>query len=79
MTGRLRQKMLEFLRWSERYSKTDMLYLVRGGFWLSLNHIAASVSSLILAVAFANLIPAETYGTYRYVLSIIWLMISTLT
>lgn len=74
MISGLRKKTLEFLRWSERHSKTDMVYLARGGFWLSLSHIAASVSSLILAVAFANLISVETYGMYRYVLSIIGLL-----
>lgn len=74
MISGLRKKTLELLRWSEQYSKTDMVYLARGGFWLSLGHVAASISSLILAVAFANLIPAETYGTYRYVLSIIGLL-----
>jgi len=47
-----------------------MLYLARGGFWLTLGQIVSSLSTLALAIAFANLVPPETYGTYKYLLSI---------
>lgn len=50
--------------------KTDMVYLAKGGFWITTGQIISSFSALLLAIAFANLIPKETYGTYRYVLSI---------
>lgn len=58
------------LRWSEKYTKTDMVYLAEGGFWLTLGQVVSSLSALALAVAFANLVPSETYGTYKYLLSI---------
>jgi len=63
------------LRWSEQYARTDMVYLAKGGFWLSFAQVVASFSSLILAVAFANLIAPEVYGTYRYVLSIVGILV----
>ena len=47
-----------------------MLYLAKGGSWLSLGQGISSLSALALAIAFANLVPKETYGVYRYVLSI---------
>lgn len=47
-----------------------MLYLAHGGFWLTLGQGVSSLSTLALAVAFANLVPPETYGTYKYLLSI---------
>lgn len=47
-----------------------MLYLAKGGFWLTTGQIVSSISVFILAIAFANLVPKETYGTYKYVLSI---------
>lgn len=62
------------LRWSERYTKTDMVYLAHGGSWLGLGQVAASLSALVLAVLFANLVPEETYGTYKYVLSIVGML-----
>jgi len=47
-----------------------MIYLARGGFWLTLGQGVASVSTFFLAIAFANLLLPETYGTYKYVISI---------
>ena len=66
----VRGRLYRFLRWSERYTKTDMVYLTSGGFWLTLGQVVSSLSALVLAVAFANLVPPETYGTYKYLLSI---------
>lgn len=62
------------LRKSEKYFKTDMVYLARGSFWLGAGQIVSSVAIFSLAIAFANLIPQETYGTYKYVLSITGLL-----
>ncbi len=52
------------------YLKTDMTYLVRGSFWLFLNQIFAIVFSALLSVAFANLISAQQYGIYKYIISV---------
>jgi len=57
------------LRWSERYTKTDMVYLTSGGFWLGLSQAAQMVFGLILLVAFANLLPKESFGTYQFIIS----------
>lgn len=61
----------KLLRKSEKYTKTDMVYLAKGGFWLTLGQIVSSIASFLLAIAFANLLPKETYGTYKYILSIL--------
>jgi O-antigen/teichoic acid export membrane protein len=58
------------LRWSEKYTKTDMVYLVKGSFWLAFAQIIASISSFILAIAFSNFLPKEVYGNYKYILSL---------
>ncbi len=63
-------QLVKFLRWSERYTKTDMVYLATGGFWLTTAQIAAAVASFGLAIVFANLLPRETFGAYKYVLSL---------
>lgn len=70
MIERLKRPLIAVLRWSERYTKTDMVYLASGGFWFGLGQAVSSLSALALAVAFANLVPPETYGTYKYILSI---------
>src|SRR5688572_902048 len=58
------------LRWSEKYLKTDMVYLAKGGFWLTLGQAVSSAAGVLLIIGFANLLPKEAYGTYKYVLSI---------
>lgn len=64
-----RNQLYRLLRWSEQYTRTDMVYLASGGFWLVLGQAVSALSALILAVAFANLVPQETYGAYKYITS----------
>ncbi len=70
MISKIKNKAKKFLLWSQKYTKTDMLYLAKGGFWLGSGEVVASIFSFALAVTFANLIPIETFGTYKYILSI---------
>lgn len=67
---KLRNLAYNLLRWSEKYTKTDMVYLTKGGFWVTFGQVFSNVLSLLLVIAFANLLPKETYGYYRYILSI---------
>jgi O-antigen/teichoic acid export membrane protein len=71
MLSKIKTKLYNFLRWTEQWTKTDMIYLISGSFWLNISQIISSIASFALAIAFANLIPAETYGTYSYILSFI--------
>ncbi len=66
----LKRKIYNLLRWSEKYTKTDMLYIAKGGFWLTLGRFITFVASFLLTIVFANLLPKETFGTYKYVLSL---------
>ncbi|HVZ76254.1 MAG TPA: oligosaccharide flippase family protein [Candidatus Paceibacterota bacterium] len=64
------ERLVRLLRWSERYTKTDMVYLAGGGFWITLSSICISLFSLALYVAFAHFLPKDVYGNYQYLLSI---------
>lgn len=66
----LREYAYRLLRRSERFTKTDMVYLTKGSFWLILDQAITAVFGIGLAVAFANLMPQELYGMYKYVLSV---------
>jgi O-antigen/teichoic acid export membrane protein len=55
---------------SQAFTGTDNVYIARGGFWTTLQFTATSILSLLTVVAFANLLPREMYGTYRYLLSL---------
>ncbi len=70
----IKTKLYNLLRKSEKYTKTDMVYLVKGGFWLTLGQVVSSLAAFLLAIAFANLLPKETYGTYKYILSLFGLL-----
>jgi len=65
-----RNKTYHFLRWTEKWIKTDMVYFTQGGFWLTTGQIFSVLSAFLLSIAFANLLPKETYGVYKYILSI---------
>ncbi len=70
MLPTLKNTLVRLLRWSERYLKTDMVYLASGGFWITLGQTISSLAVLLLAIAFANLVPPDIYGTYKYILSL---------
>lgn len=53
----------------ERWLRTDIRYSATGGFFLGLVQIVGALTGLGLTIAFANLLPVETYGTYRYLLA----------
>lgn len=62
------------LIWSQKYTKTDMLYLAKGGIWLTLGDVVASSLSFVMAIAFAYYISKDVFGTYKYILSITGLL-----
>lgn len=70
MLKTLKTRTLSVLKKTERYTKTDMEYLLSGGFWITLGQGLSAISGLILSYAFANLVPPEVFGNYRFILSI---------
>ncbi|HEY5382969.1 MAG TPA: hypothetical protein VIJ88_00190, partial [Candidatus Paceibacterota bacterium] len=70
----LQDRLHRILRWSEKYTKTDMVYLFRGGSLSLLGQGASVLASLALAVAISHFVSKESYGTYKYVLSIVTML-----
>ena len=66
----IRNPLIRLLRFSERYTRTDMVYLAASGFWSNLGTLSVTAFSLALYLVFANLLPKETFGTYQYLLSL---------
>jgi len=67
---KFRTKAYSWLRWSEQYTHTDMVYLAKGGGWLTGDTIATMAVTFGIALAFGNLVPKSIYGTYKFVLSV---------
>lgn len=70
MIEKLKNKTYHILRRTEKYTKTDMVYLASGSFWLFLKTFLSIAIAFGLSVAFANLMPQAAYGEYKYILSI---------
>ncbi len=66
-----KKKIGRLLRWSEKYTKTDMIYAARGGSWLVLGRIILNAITFATMLAFANFLPQETYGSYQFIISIV--------
>ncbi len=80
MVKLLRLKIINLLHWSEKYTKTDMVYLTSNGFWSIATQIISMLTTLIVVYVFANYAAKELYGQYKFVLSIVSLLaIFTLT
>lgn len=70
MIDRYKNHAYRLLRWSERYTKLDMVYFASGSFWQTFGQVGSSLVALGLVLVFANFLPKETYGTYRYLISL---------
>lgn len=57
----------------EQHTKTDLSYLTKGGFWLTLDEAGGAIAAFLLSVAFAYFLPKEVYGTYRYLIALFWI------
>ncbi|MDD5433308.1 MAG: oligosaccharide flippase family protein [Candidatus Pacebacteria bacterium] len=69
-----KNKIRNWLLWSQKYTQTDMLYLTKGGFWLLMGQAVSTVANILLTMAFANWLSKETFGTYKYVLSLLGIL-----
>lgn len=65
----MKNRVISFLKWTQYFTKTDMVYLVSSGFWINSSTVVTSGISFALSIAFANLISKETFGVYQFILS----------
>lgn len=61
---------ITLLERSGRFLRTDIRYLLKGGAWLGVGQGVAMAAGFLLSVAFANLVPKEVFGTYKFVFSL---------
>ncbi len=58
------------LQWLGRALNVDAVYFAESGFWLFLRRVVSIIAGFVLAIAFANFLSKEAYGTYKYILSV---------
>ena len=69
-----KQKIYNLLRWSQKYTKIDMLYLAKGWFWTVLSQTILTIATFFLSLVFANFLDPNTYGNYKYIISLTGLL-----
>ncbi len=67
----VKSHIIRALRWSEKYTKTDMVYLTGNGLWVLLGQIAVSGSAFTITLVLANTLNKELFGQYRFITTII--------
>lgn len=68
--NRLKALYFSFIRRIERLTNTDLTYVISGSFFLSVGQVISALGTLLLAIGFAHFVNKDTYGTYKYILSI---------
>lgn len=58
-----------FISFFERFLRTDIRYLVKGTFWLSVSRVVGVGVAFGLSILYARYLPKELYGDYRYIMS----------
>ncbi|MBI2635386.1 MAG: oligosaccharide flippase family protein [Parcubacteria group bacterium] len=66
----LKEKYYNLLQYGTEFMGLDLKYFASGGFWTTLGQGINAILTFALTIAFANLIPKEAFGVYRYILSI---------
>ncbi|HBD25103.1 MAG: hypothetical protein A2566_02290 [Candidatus Zambryskibacteria bacterium RIFOXYD1_FULL_40_13] len=66
---RIKKHGVNGLHWLEQYLQTDMVYVAKSGFWLTVGQVVSVMLAFGMSVFFANFIPKEVYGQYKFILS----------
>ncbi len=70
----MRAHITRTLDWLEHRFETDVRYLAKSSAWLMTSQVVLALFSLVSAWAFANFISQDTFGHYRFILSILGIL-----
>ncbi len=66
----LKNGLVRILRWSEAYTKTNMIYLVKNSFWVNAHTVTTNAFVFLLSILFARFVSKDVYGTYQFLISL---------
>jgi O-antigen/teichoic acid export membrane protein len=69
MKTKIKERFLNFVIWSEKYVETDMLYAVKGSFWIIFGKVGLFLISFAKMFVFGRYAEQEVYGVYAFILS----------
>lgn len=67
----MNNKIKKILIYLQRYTKTDNLYLAKGGFWIFLATAVSALLGIALTITFTRLVPKDILGQYQLILAFI--------
>lgn len=67
----LKEKIKPSFYKTQDYLRMDLLYLIKGEFWLVCGRVISLTATFLLALAWGNWIDKNVYGNYQYVLSLV--------
>ncbi len=70
----LKEKYYKLLRYGTELLGLDLKYFVSGGFWKTAGTVVSNILAALMLMVFANFLPKETYGLYRYILSLMGIL-----
>lgn len=71
MTKHIKEKAAKIIEKVGSILKIDLKYAIKGGFWLTFKQGIVALTALGLTIAFARLLDKQTFGAYKYILSIV--------
>lgn len=66
---KLKSSLRHTLKWSEQYTRTDMIYLVSSGFWSALSYVTQIGFGIVTTIVLANVLAPEALGTYQFIVA----------
>jgi len=72
--SRLKNAYHKIINRGAKFFGLDLKYFVSGGFWKTIGAATINILAALLMIAFANFLPKETFGLYRYILSLIGIL-----
>ena len=67
----IKQKIKKILLWSQKYTKTDMIYLFKNSFWTSVGKFFSSLSGILVLVFLTRYVSKDIMGQYNFYLSLL--------
>lgn len=65
----LKEKSTKWLKKASNFLKSDLIYILKGGSYLTLGNFSVILVNFLLAFFFARLLPKEAFGNYNYILA----------
>ena len=69
-----KDKIVQLLRSSEKYTETDMVYATKGSFWILAGRAAVFAIAFIKIIVLGRFLPQEEYGIYTFILSMVGIL-----